>query len=246
MKDKISTFINFATIIGLIMGAYVWVEFRIDKTITERLKPYESLLAGLSLQENGSSELAIIEFRKVLSGIKPEELKEERLAAIIDPYLASIANSERPTKYESDFQKLLPLVKTKTGLKGDRYNSIGFIYLFSNRLQKAVESFEDSIAYYSMEKKSSEVGSSYWGLSLSYLALGKVEKAIEYYEKAWDIDYQNYGVENTFNYRITENDYGIHLVEMYPDFSPSINKFYDLLENTYEIKTITKRENLEK
>jgi len=246
MKDKLPTLINIATILGLAMGAYAWIDFKVDKAIVERVQPYESLLAGLSLIQGGSFELAIVEFRKVLDGVKLDEIDEVRLTAIIDPYLVAIANSERPVKYEADFQKLLPLIKNKTGLRGDRYNSVGSIYLFTNRPKKAIEAFLNSIAFYSMEKESKLVASSYWELCLSYLAIGELNKAIISYEKAWDIDHLNYGIENTYNYKVTKNDYGVQLVKMYRNFEPTISKFYTELNDSYIIEPVLKRDELKK
>jgi len=246
MKDKLSTILNVGTAIGLVIAALAWVEFRVDKAIVERVQPYESLLAGLSLHQTGSHELAIFEFRKVVKSIKLAELNEERLAAIIDPYLAAIAFSEQAVKYESDFQKILPLVETKTGLRGERHNSIGYIYLFTNRPKKAVEAFNNSIAYFAMEQESPDVADSHWGLSLSYMAIGDLENAIKHYESAWDINYAEFGIEDTYNYRITENDYGVQLIEMYPKFEPTSISFYQALEDTYEIKAKLKRQDMKK
>jgi tetratricopeptide (TPR) repeat protein len=226
------------TVIGSIIGicasiytAALYIDSEINEVVEEKLKPYEQFAIANSI----SGEKSIESYDFVLERLLKENVDELMLVSIIERYLSEIAVHKYPHKYLHKVNWMLKLVGDAVPLTAEMSNSLGWIYLSTDNLERANHYFLMSISLYRQDE-SKESASSYYGLFLSHLASDKLEKAIEFHDNAWALDYVTYNPETVLLTSIDELDVYKLLFDIYPKLKGNYRKFVKYTISLYDLK----------
>jgi tetratricopeptide (TPR) repeat protein len=198
-KQKLDDIIKwigiFTGVVGFvtaIYGVFFWVDIRISNVVQEKIEPYEHLLNAKRLVDDKKYDEAIHEFEDAFDKFDPNKLPEPMLAALIEPYLFSIANAPNPTEHHPDFEKIFPYIKKGIPLYGWHYHQLGLYFLRTNRLKEAENYLSQAREKYYESENDELLADIFWVLSMLSLCKGDLEKAILYTDKAAEKDSERY------------------------------------------------------
>ncbi|MEZ8651940.1 hypothetical protein AB6D92_23675 [Vibrio splendidus] len=233
MRKVVEYFIAMATAIGLLFAAYQFSKTEFEKLVTLKLEPYQKLLIATSMNDE---DKAIQAFDDALIGMEKQGVDGELISAVVNPFLRAIANSDMPYKYEHYTNKLVKLVGNKFPLDYDNANSLGWIFLVTDKNDKAIEYFKKSISLYKQADFIEEAANSYEGLQYSYLASGNLIDAINANEKSWGITYDGYNPQALVWYDHKKVHWIKRLYGIYPKMEKSQDALIAYLNAVYELK----------
>lgn len=219
--------------IGLLYGAHTYLMGEFEDMVKDRLQPYQKLLIANSMYD---SDRAIKAYEQALNGLEKQKADGELIGAVVTPFLAAIADSDMPFKYEHHTNRLAKLVGSKISLDYENANSLGWIYLITDDVEKSIEYFNKSISLYKQADLLDEAANSYKGLQYAYLASDMLFEAIGAYEKSWNITYDGYNPQET----VWVDYKSIHWIKRLYKIYPNMEKNYDgliaYLNAVYELK----------
>jgi len=150
----------------------------------------EALSRGINyLEETQKNKVLALIYQQINELIVPDNLKKSILyVKSIKHLLESVRNSKLQNL--TDYQ-----IKEESDLASSFYNSFGEQFFFVGNYDKAIESFEKSLAIRLKVHgdQHSSTGESYNNLGLMWSYKGEFDKAIEYYEKSLAIRLKVHG-----------------------------------------------------
>lgn len=214
-----------------IYGAVSYIDREVNEVVEKRLKPYEQL----SIANTISGEKAIESYDFVLERLHKGNVDELMLVSIVESYLSEIAGHDSPNKYLHKVNGILKLVGKEVPLTASMSDSLGWIYLSTDQLEKANDYYLRSISLYRQDEIK-ESASSYYGLFLSHLASNELEKSIGFHDKAWELDYSTYNPESVLSQPFGEQDWHKVLFKIYPFLEKNYRKFVQYTVSVYDLK----------
>ncbi|EGQ8047249.1 hypothetical protein HYO05_23070 [Vibrio parahaemolyticus] len=219
------------TIVASLYGGYVFIESKFEEFVAKKLEPYQQLLIAQSIDNDG----AIVEYQKSLKTMLDDKVTSEMLTAVVTPYLTSIANSDKPYKYQHHTESIRKLIGTKLPMDYNMANSFGWIYLSTNDVEKSREYFQLSLSLYKQADLLELSSNTFDGLMLTYLISGDMEQAIANYNNTWKYDYSGYNPNTYYSSGFKEYQWAQRLFALYPSLKGNYQKLLDYLKVTYEL-----------
>ncbi|WP_017223504.1 hypothetical protein [Moritella dasanensis] len=230
--EKVVTIIG--GIVGLIVsiyGAALYIDNEVNDVVEKRLQPYEKFAIANSI----SGEKAIESYDFVLDRLSKQNVDELMLISIVESYLAEVADNDYPHKYTHKINKVLKLIGHDVPLTASMSNSLGWFYLSTDELKSANKFFTKSLSLY-RQNEVDESASSYNGLFISHLASNEIEKAIEFHDKAWELDYESYNPNTVLSSPLGKSEWSKILFKVYPTLERNYEKFVKYTVRVYDLK----------
>ncbi|POB87685.1 hypothetical protein [Vibrio vulnificus] len=243
LPSKITnTLVAVFTIVASLYGGYSFIEGKFEAFVAKKLVPYQQLLIAQSLVD----DKAIDAYEKSLKGLIEQKVESDMLSAVVSPYLTSIANVDKPFKYQHHTENIKKLIGSKIAMDYDMANSLGWIYLQINQVEESRKYFLQSISLHKQDDLVELSSNAYDGLTVTYLVEGNLEKAIESYHLAWEYDYLNYNPQVYTVNNFGEFQWVKRLFSLYPNLQHNHQQMIVYLKNVYKLDKEIDRKELDK
>ncbi|OBU16251.1 hypothetical protein AYY19_03555 [Photobacterium aquimaris] len=233
MKKFFEFVVAFGGVIALFFGAHTYLMGELEDLVKEKLQPYQKLLIAQTMY---NEDVAIRAYEYALTGLEKQEVEGDLIAAVVNPFLEAISNSDMPYMYEHHTNRLSKLVGVKFPLDYDNARSLGWIYLYTDKNDKAQEYFNKSISLYKQAGLLENASDAYRGLQFSFLASGNLIEAINANEKMWSINYDEYYNPQATVWLDHNNiSWMKQLYKLYPDMEKNYLGLISYLNVVYEL-----------
>lgn len=215
------------TLCAAISGAYIFFRAACDDLISKRLEPYERLLYGTELNNDGRYDEAVTEFEHgfdALIASNSASGASPRLAIYLNRYLVALSECERPAEHRAQFNRCRQLFARDLVTETPSHKrSAGWFLLRVGEHDQARIQFEQALKQSLQFDDTVSQAWAHYGLSYSSLCTGDWEAAWAHSEEGL-----RKAPSESFYY---DPDYSTNkkLSALYPTFSPALTKFGERL-----------------
>jgi len=232
---------SFFSIIAGVFGGYYWFESRLHSEIDKKIEPYKKLMAGISLVNYSDYENGALLLGHTIKEAIDNGEYDDLFLIYIDPYLDALIYCDNPSDQWPYFKVAVSISNEKMGLSAWRENSIGWIFLFMGKPDSAIKHFNHSVKLFGHSKNKSNdccdnASISHWGLTISYLALGKSDSAFHHYQLAGEFS-NNFSIRIFYSNKdkFKKTGWVDGISKMYfPAFEKSTDEFYVLIDQAMD------------
>ena len=211
-----------STLIVAVPATYYFLTGYFDRTIVERIRPYEQLLYGSRLQEAGMYEEAVVELESGFNvAVQQSEGigKSSRLAVYLEAYLGALGWVENPSKVRAQFEKCRDLFQRHLVTETSRHLRYEGWYLMRvGELPAAKEYFEKALRQATLDATRDNIAWGHYAVAYAALCAGDATTAHDHQKQA-----SAYAPSEQFWYR-DDDPQNLQLAAIYPRFGDAIKE----------------------
>lgn len=163
--------------IAAIVGAYSFIDNKVNSVAEDRLAPYEQLYTGLSLNEGDEYSAAARAFQELVASKEFDNLPEKSKSLAFDGLLYAVTNADEVSDFRGPLKKITKRMDESGEESPWSLNQLGWAFIRLGELTKAKEYFHKSIRYYKIKKELTSSSDPTRGLVIIALLENKPQEA---------------------------------------------------------------------